>query len=159
MIYILQYALVINSNYFFFKWDLCNLKKIHTFFLLLRSLILKLNYLCVFQSLITEIWSWSSPLNPLSNATGLTWFGFFKTKLCPISHNNLIMDWFSRANLYDLPRVLVSSFGSEIYRQETTVCVLLVTFYIIIIRCSERYLWIFFHDHLFEMKFGSLKNT
>ena len=99
---------------------------------------MKLNYLCDFRSLISEIWSWGSPLNPLSNAIGLTWFGFFKENLCPISHNDLIMDWFSRENLYDLPCVIIFSFGSKIYRKETTVHVLPTTFYRIPIWFSER---------------------
>ena len=91
------------------------------------------------------------------NATGLTWFGFSKTKLCPISHNDLIIYWFSTSNLYELPRVTVSSFSSEIDIQETKVHVLVTNFYGTPIRCSERELWIFSHDHLFEMNFRSLK--
>ena len=91
-------------------------------------------------------------------ATGLTWFGFLKAKLCPISHNDLIMEWFSSANLYDLPLVTVSSFSSEIDRKETTVYVIAITFYDTPILCLERELWMFSHDHLFEMKFRSLKN-
>ena len=66
------------------------------------------------------------------------------------------MDWFSRENLYNLPRVTVFSFGSEIYRQENKIYVLPVIFYRIIIWCTERELWIFSQNHLFEMKFGSL---
>ena len=116
-------------------------KKIHTFFLLLRISILKLDYLCDCGSSISEIFHWGSLLNYLSNATGLTWFGFSKAKLCPISHNDLIMDWFSRVNLYDLPRVMFSCFGSEIDSQETTVRVLATNFYGTQIRCSERELW------------------
>ena len=80
-----------------------------------------------------------------------------RKKLCPISHNDLIMDWFSRANLYDLPHVTVSSFGSEIDSQETKVREIVTNFYGTPIRCSERELWIFSHDHLFEMKFRILK--
>ena len=132
-------------------------KKIHTFFLLLRNLILNLNYLCDFISSISEIWSYSSPLHLLSNAMGLTWFRFFKENLCPISHNDLIMDWFSRANLYDLPRVIVSSFFFKIDSQETIVCVFATTFYGTQIHCPERELLNFSHDHLFEMQFRSLK--
>ena len=134
-------------------------KKIHTFFLLLRSSILKLDYICDCSTSIFDFWYQRIPMNYLSNAIGLTWFGLFKAKLCPIARNDLIMDWFNRANLYDLPRVTVSSFGSEIYRQETKIHVLPANFYSIPIWCSERELWIFSHDHLFEMKFGSLKNT
>ena len=134
-------------------------KKIHTFYLILRSSILKLNYLCNCRSLISEIFPCSIPLELLSNVTGLTWFGFFKAKLCPISHNDAIMDWFSRANLYYLPHVTVSSFGSGIDRQEARVCVLAATYYRLPIWCSKRELWIFSHDNLFEMKFRSLKKT
>ena len=96
-------------------------------------------------------------MNSLLNAIGLTWFGFSKTKLCPISHNDLIMDWFSRANLYDLPRVTVSSFTSKIDSQETIVHLLATNFHGTPIRRSERDLLKFSHDHLFEMKFRSLK--
>ena len=124
-----------------------------------RSSILKLNYLYSWKSSISEIQPCSSPLKLLSNATGLTWFWFSKTKLCPISHNDLILDWFSRANLYDLPRVIVFSFGSEMDRMKTTFHLLAATFTSIPIWCSERDLWIFSHDHLFEMKFESLKKT
>ena len=113
-------------------------KKIHTFFLLLSSSILKLYYLCNYEYSLSEIWSYSSPLNLLSNLTGLTRFRFFMTKLCLISHNDLIMDYFRRANLYDMPRVIVSSFGSEIDTKETKVHVLVENFYIIVIRCSEK---------------------
>ena len=96
-------------------------------------------------------------MNSLLNSTGLTGFGFSKTKVSPISHNDLIMDWFSRVNLYDLPRVTVSSFTSEIYSHETTIRVLVTTFYGTPILCSERELLEFSHDHLFEMKLRSLK--
>ena len=122
----LQYALGINSNWFF-KQDLCNSEKIHTFFLLLRSSILKLDYLCDCGSSISEIWHWGILLNYLSNATSLTWFGFPKENLCPISHNDLIMDWFNRSNLYDLPNVTVFSLSSEIDSKETKVCVFVST--------------------------------
>ena len=67
-------------------------KKIHTFFLLLRSSILKLNYLCDFRSSRSKIQSYSIPLNLLSNARGVTWFECFTTNLFPISHKDLIMD-------------------------------------------------------------------
>ena len=125
--------------------------------MLLRSSILKLDYLCDYGSSISKIQHWIHPLNSLLNSTVLTWFGFSKTNLCPISHNDLIMDWFSIANLYGLPRVTVSSFASEIDSQETRVRVLVTTFYGTPIRCPERELLNFSHDHLFEMKFRSLK--
>ena len=145
----LQYALGITSNWFF-KQMLCNFKnQIHTFFFLLRSSILKLNYLYDFLSSISENWPYGSPLNPLSNAIGLTWFGFFKTKLCPISHDDLIMYSLSRAKLYDLPCVTVSSFSSEIDTQETKVCAILDTLYRIPIWYSKRELWWFSQGHLF----------
>ena len=73
-------------------------------------------YLCYFRSSISDFRSCSIPLSRLSNATGLTQFGFFKRELYPISHNALIMDCFSRAHLYGVPRVTVSLFGSEIDR-------------------------------------------
>ena len=134
-------------------------KKYTPFFLILRSSILKLIYHCDFRSLISKIWPWGIPLNPLSNSTGLIWFGFFKEKLCPISHNDLIMDWFSRENFYDLPRVTVSSFGSEIDITKTKVHVLAAMSYKIPIWCWERVLLWFSHIHLFEMKFGSLRKS
>ena len=134
------------------------IRKKNTHLLLaLRSSILKLNYLCNWKYSISQIPPCSSPLKLLSNATGLTWFGFSKTKLCPISHNDLIMDWFSRANLYDFPRVTVLSFDSKIYGEETTGHVLMTTFDGTPIQSSERDLLNFSHDHLFEMKFRSLK--
>ena len=74
----------------------------------------------------------------LSNATGLTQFGFFKRELYPISHNALIMDCFSRVHLYGMPCVIVSSFGSEIDREKSTECSISATFYGIPIRYSER---------------------
>ena len=123
----------------------------------MRSSILKLTYIYTCRSSIFEIKHYSSPLKLLSNSIGLTWFGFFKTKLCPMSHNDLIMDWVSRANSYDFPHVTVWSYGSKIDIKETIVHLIQATSYRIPIQCSERELWIFSHDHLFEMKFGSLK--
>ena len=38
------------------------------------------------------------------------------------------MDWFSTANLYDFPRVTVSSFSSEIDSQETKVRLIATNF-------------------------------
>jgi hypothetical protein len=94
-----------------------------------RSSILNLLYLCNFGSPRSEISSCGSPLSPLSNPTSLIKIGFFKKELCPISHDDLIIDWFSRANLYEVPRVTVSTFGPENDTQKTTVCPLSVTFY------------------------------
>ena len=73
------------------------------------------------------------------------------------SHNDLIMDWFNIANVYDLPRVTVSSFTSKIDSQETAIHVLVTTFYGTPIQSPERELLKFSHDHLFEMQFRSLK--
>ena len=134
-------------------------KKIHTFFFRLRSSILKLMYLCIFQSPIFYLSCFSSPPNLLSNSIGLTWFWFFNTKLFTISHNDLIMDWFSRSNLYSVPHVIVSSFSSEIYIQETTFHLVSSNFYRIPIWLLERELWQFSQGHLFEMKLGSLKQS
>ena len=68
-------------------------------------------------------------MSHLSNAIGLTQFGFFKRELCPISHNALIMDCFSKAHLYGMPRVTVSSFGSKIDREKITDYAISATFY------------------------------
>ena len=132
-------------------------KKIHTFFFLLRSSILKLMYLYNFGYSIYKITSCSSPMKFILNAIGPTWFGFYKTNLCPIFHNDLIVDWFNRENLYGIPRVTTYSFGFEIDKHDTIVHVILATFYRIPIWCSKRELWWFFQGHLFEMKFRSLQ--
>ena len=122
-----------------FKQDLCNFKnQIHTFFLAFEKLDIENELSLWFLIFNISNSALKYPLKPFSNAIGLTWFGFFKAKLCPISHDDLIMDWFSRANLYNLPRIIGSSFGSEIDIKKTTVCVLMETFYRIPIRCSER---------------------
>ena len=94
-----------------------------------RSSILNLVYLCYFSSLICDFWSYSIPLSHISNATGLTQFGFFRRELYPISHNALIMGCFSRENLYIVPHVTISSFGSKIDREKTTVSALFSNFY------------------------------
>ena len=114
-------------------------------------------YLCYFRSPICDNWSCSSPLSLLSNATCLTQFGFFKAMLFPISHNDLIMDQFSRAKLYGVPHVTVSSLASEIDIEKDTDHALTTTFYIIPIRYSERELWWFSQGHFFEMNFRSLQ--
>ena len=100
-----------------------------SFFLPSMSLILNLVYICYFRSPICDFQSCSILLSPLSNAIGFSQFGFFKRELCPISHNALIMDCFSRVNLYGVPRVIVFSFGSEIDRAKTTVRALSSNFY------------------------------
>ena len=89
--------------------------------------------------------------------TGLTQFGFLKRYLYPISHNALIMDCFSRAHLYDVPRVTVSSFISEIDREKSTEFSLSANFYGIPIRYSERELWRIYQGHFLEMNFRSLQ--
>ena len=78
------------------------------FFLPSRSLILNLVYLSYFRSSIYDFWLCRSTLSLLSHAIGLIQFGFFKGDLCPISHNDLIMDCFSRANFYGVPCVTIS---------------------------------------------------
>ena len=79
---------------------------------------MNLVYLCHFRSSISDFRSCSSLLSHLSNAIGLTQFGFLKRELYPISHNSLIMDCFSRAHLYGVPRVTVFSFVSKIDREK-----------------------------------------
>ena len=86
----------------------------------------------------SEISSCDSPLSPLSNPASLINIGFSKEDLCQISHSDLIIDKFSKANLYDVPQVTVSTFGSEKYIQETTVRPLSVPSYEILIRSPER---------------------
>ena len=114
-------------------------------------------YLCYFRSSISYFWYCSSHLSLLSNATGLTQFGFFKRELYPISHTTLFMDCFRRLHLYGIPRVTVSSFASEIDREKTTYCEISTTFYGIPILYSERYLWRFYQGHFFEINFRSLQ--
>ena len=72
-----------------------------------------LMYLYNFRSSSSKIATYNSPLCPLSNATSLIKIGFSKEELCQISHNDLIIDYFSRANLYNVPRVHVLIFGSK----------------------------------------------
>ena len=128
-----------------------------SFFLPSRSSILNLVYLCYFRSPICDFWSCSIPLSLLSNAIGLTQFGFFKWELCPISHNALIMDYFSRAKLHGMPCVTVSSFSSKIVREKTKFHVISANFYRIPILYLERDLWRFSQDHFFDMNFRSLQ--
>ena len=109
-----------------------------SFFFPSRISILNLVYLRYFRFSICDFRFCSINMSLLSNATGLIQFGFFKRELCPISHSALIMDCFNIANLYRMPRVIVSSFGYEIDREKTTVCALSTTFYIIPIQYLER---------------------
>ena len=97
-----------------------------------------LMYLCTFQSSSSEFVAYISPLCPLSNATSLTQSGFSKEELCEISHSDLLLDWFSRVNLYDVPQVTVSTFESENHPNETTARPISVPFYGISIQSSER---------------------
>ena len=113
------------------------------------SLILNLVYLCYFRSSISDFWSCSSPLSRLANAIGLTQFGFFKRELYPISHNALIMDCFSRAHLYGVPCITVSSFGSKIDREKRTDYALSTNIYIIPIQYLERELWRIYQGHFY----------
>ena len=78
-------------------------------------------YLCTFRTSSSEIVISGSPLCPLSNATSLTPIGFSNEELCQISHSDLIIDLFKKANLYEVPRVTILTFASEKYIQETTV--------------------------------------
>ena len=138
-------------------WSFATLDNTCSSFLLpSRSSILNLVYLCYFRSSISDFQSYIIPLSHLSNAIVLTQFGFSKRELYPISHNALIMECFSRAHLYGMPRVTVSSFGSEINIEKTKFCVLFVTFYRIPIRYSERELWRIYQGHFFEINFRSL---
>jgi len=120
-------------------------------FLDFKSLILKRLWICNFRSPISEIWFGSNPLSPLSNPEILIKIGFYKEALCQISHDDLIIDWFSRANLYEVSRVTVSTLGPETNIQKTTVRPLSLTFYKISIWCSEKKLWQCSQGHLFSM--------
>jgi len=116
-----------------------------------RSLILNLMYFYHFGSSSSKIVTYISPLCPLSNATSLIQIGFSKEELCTISLDDLIIDLSRRLNLYEVPRVTISTFGSEKYLQETTVYPLSVPSYKISIQCSKRKLWWFSPGHLFGM--------
>ena len=129
----------LNSFKLIFQTNLMQkFKRTTHLFSLCRSSILNLMYLYNFGSSNSEIATCSSLLRPLSNATSLNQIGFSKEELCEISHGDLLLDWFSRAKLYDVPRVTVSTFGSEKHPQETTVRPLSVPSYETSIRCSER---------------------
>jgi len=97
--------------------------------------LLNILYLYKFKYQRYEIQSYGIPLSLLSNATSMTKFGFFKGNLCPISHDVLIMDWLSRANLYIVPHVIALTFNLENDIQDTTFRETLDTFYKIQIRC------------------------
>ena len=85
-------------------------------------------YLYNCGSRISEISSYKSLLSPLSNPTSLIKIGFSKEELCQISHGDLIIKIFNRENLYDMPRVTISTLGSETDTQQTTIGLLLSLF-------------------------------
>jgi len=135
-----------------------NLKTLHTFFSLCRSSILNLLYLYNFRSPRSEISSCGSPLSPLSNPRSLIKIGFSKEDLCQISHDDLIIEWFSRANLYEVPRVTISTWGPKTDTKKTIGRPICINFYEISIWCLERKLWWFSQDHLLGCNSGACKN-
>ena len=111
----LFYNMPLESIQTYFSHNTYAIRKKNTHLLhAFEELDIELNYLYNCGSSISKIQPCSNPLKLLSNSIGLIWFGFFQAKLCLISHNDPILDWFSRDNLYDFPRVTISSFGSEI---------------------------------------------
>lgn len=74
---------------------------------------MNLLYLCDFRSPGFEILSYGSPLSPISKPIGLIKIGFFKKELFSISHDDLIIDWFSRDKLYKVPCFIVATFGPK----------------------------------------------
>jgi len=84
-----------------------------------------------------EIAIYGIPARPISNGTILIEIGFSKKELCPISEDDLIIYLFSRANLYEVPRVTVSTFRPENDTKTTTIHPLFVNSYEISILCSE----------------------
>ena len=73
--------------------------------------------------------SYSIPLSPISNPASLIKIGFCKEELCQISHDNLIIDWFTRENLYEVSHVTVSILGPETDTHKPKDRLLYVTFY------------------------------
>jgi len=139
-------------------WSLLQWSLNACFFLNFRKSILNLLYLCNFASQGSEISSCGSPLSLISNPTVLIKIGFFKNELCPISHDDLIIDFFNNVKLYEDPCVTVATFVPENTTQKTTVSALSTTIYEILIQCWERKLWQVSQRHLFYMKFGCLQN-
>ena len=93
-------------------------KKNYTpFFSLCRSSILNMMYLCNFESPRSEISSYSNPLSNPFNPASLIKIGFSNEELRQISHNDLSINLFRRANLYDMIWVFVSTLGSKNYTQ------------------------------------------
>jgi len=76
-----------------------------------------------------EIVSCGSPMSPISNPTIPINIRFFKKESCQISYNDLMIDWFSRVNLYDLLCVTVEDFRHENDIQKTTIRPRFVTSY------------------------------
>ena len=70
-----------------------------------------------------------SPYSPLSNPIGIIRIGFFKKYLVPMSHDDLIIDWFSTANVYEFPHVTIVTFGPKNATQKMSVRPISVTSY------------------------------
>jgi len=107
------YASIFPWNYFklFFQTKVMQFfKKYTNIFLAFRSLILKRLHLFNIHSPRSEILFGYIPPSLLSNSTIQINIGFLKIKLCPISHDDLAMDWFGKTNLYGKPHVNVSPF-------------------------------------------------
>lgn len=152
MICFLLFSLWITSNWFF-KQKLCKLKNSTH----LCPYLFGARYwnCCLFNfgSPRSEIRSYGIPLNLLSNVTSQTKNGLLKVRFFPISHDDLIMDWFNRVHLYKVPHVTIMIFDPENDTWKTKVRAISVTFYKIQIWCSKRKWWWFFLGHLFEIEF------
>lgn len=75
--------------------------KLHTFcfhFVGARYWIYCILVILDLQGLKFEISSYGNPMSPLYNPTSLIKIGFSNKELCPISHDDLIVDSFSREN-------------------------------------------------------------
>ena len=90
---------------------------------------LNMMYFGNFASPRSELSSYGNPLSKISNCTSMINIGFSNEDLCKISHDDLSIDLFSRVNFYNMPQVLVSTFGSENGTPKTTVRSLSVNFY------------------------------
>ena len=86
-------------------------------------------YLYNFGSPRSEISFYGNLLSHLSDPKCMINIGVFKKELGQISHDDLIIDWFSRANLYEVPRVTITTFGPKNATQQTTICPLSMTIY------------------------------
>ena len=116
-------------------------KKLKTthLFSLCRSSIWNLMYLCNFRSPGSEIASCGIPLSLLSNLVSLIKIGPSKEDLCQISHNDLIIDGFSTANLYEVPCVTFLTLGPKTNTQKTTGRPLSVTSYEFNLMLKKKY--------------------